>query len=173
MPHSLLVVSCAVGWFALGCGETRSLDLFPKKQPMMMPVAVCGSLDKCPADRNLCVEGQCVQCIDDAQCMAPKAGCLDNVCVECLVNDQCPMDKVCHPEVGRCTEQCSDATQCKDKNRAVCHSTRGLCVECTLDVECDDKHVCDERINDCVGCASDGDCADGGVCDTERRECAK
>lgn len=159
------------------CGEARALDLFPRKEPPpppMMPAGVaCGDLVMCPPDRNLCVDGQCVQCAEDAQCMAPKPACFGGTCVECRDDAQCPKDKVCHPEVGRCTEPCIDVGQCKDKERAVCEVTRGLCVKCTGDGDCDDKHVCDVSRNECVGCLDDGICGDAGVCDLRVRECAK
>jgi hypothetical protein len=173
IANCLVVGGCLVG----GCGETRALDLFPKKDPappmMPAPGVACGEMPMCPPDRNACVDGQCVQCGMDAQCVAPMLACLEGVCVECRTNEQCPMDKACHPEAGHCTESCIDSTQCKDKNRSVCDVARGLCVKCTTDGECGAKHVCDPRINECVGCVDDGNCPDGGVCDLQRRECAK
>lgn len=170
--QSRLLVWCVGTALAFGCGETRTLDLLPKKPPMPPPAEACGDLDKCPPDRSLCVDGQCVQCAEDAQCAPDKPACLDNVCVQCRADEQCPMDKVCHLAAFRCTEPCADSTQCKDKSRSTCDVVNGWCVECTVDGECGDKHVCDEAINACVGCTADGDCFDGGVCDPERQECA-
>lgn len=158
----------------VACGETRELELFSKGDPAppKMPDEKCGSAGKCPPDRALCVEEQCVECAEDTDCSGGKPVCDDHTCVVCLADEHCPMNKLCHAQAQRCTEPCSSAEPCKDKQRNVCDSTRGFCVQCLTVADCGDKHVCDTALNACVGCTSDVDCGDAGVCDGERRECS-
>ena len=155
-----------------GCGETKTLELFPKPTPMM-PGPACGDEAKCPPDRAVCLDDQCVQCVDDADCMGGKATCLDHQCVECRLDEQCPADKRCFSEVGRCTESCASSAECKDKGRPTCQVERGFCVACLAKEDCKAEQVCDERDYTCVGCVDNVDCADAGSCDETRRECTK
>lgn len=162
-------------WMAIiACGETRELELFAKAAPPppKMPDEMCGSSGKCPADRSICIEDECVECVEDADCSGGKPVCDGRVCVACLADEHCPMDKLCHPEARSCTEACTSTEACPDKQRKVCDPSRGFCVQCLTTADCGDKHVCDTTLNGCVGCTSDVDCGDAGVCDHDRQECA-
>lgn len=178
---SLVLGSSFAVWGGTGCGETRSLEVFSGKPPPMMPPPEpppeplpepCGELDKCPPDRKHCVEDTCVACVSDEHCTPGKAVCVEQACLECRSNEECPKEKVCHVELGRCTEPCSELAQCKDKDRGVCDLPRGLCVQCTETMGCAVSQVCDVVVGRCVACLNDGDCPDGGVCEVERQECS-
>ena len=158
------------------CGETRTLDLFPKKAaptplPLPPPGAACGASAMCPAERSVCSAAQCVQCAEDSDCGGALRACVANTCVECAANEHCPMKKVCDLGIQRCTEPCTATEPCNDKNRAVCDVNRAWCVQCLQDADCDAKHVCDTTRSECVGCMSNTDCGDAGACDVERSEC--
>jgi hypothetical protein len=158
------------------CGETRTLDLFSKKEaemppPAPLPSAACGVTAMCPVERSVCLDGQCVQCAEDVDCTA-KHACVANTCVECTTDEHCPMKKVCDTVAGSCTEPCTAPESCKDMNRKVCDVERAWCVQCLQHTDCDATHVCDPARSVCVGCVSNTDCGDSGVCDVERSECS-
>lgn len=159
---------------APACGETRTLNLFPKKAPMAAPTPMepCGDLASCPPDRSVCFEEQCVECVVSSDCKDAKPVCLNGGCVECDAVVPCHMDKVCFEQIGKCTEPCTTAAECKDKGRPVCLAELGVCVACAGEGDCDDKHQCDPAIYACVGCLTDVDCGDAGSCDPTRGECA-
>lgn len=172
------VLGRCVPLLALSCGETKTLELFPKKAPMKaeMPEppatdAPCGELPSCPPERAMCLEGSCVECIDAADCSGPKPVCSNHVCVECDSDDRCPPEKVCFEQPGKCTEPCSNTPDCNEKGRPVCAIDLGVCVACVSDADCDAARVCDPVNLVCVGCLSDGNCGDAGTCDPIRRAC--
>lgn len=160
-------------WLGLvtGCGETRELELFPKKTPAPAPDSekLCGAVE-CPRERRVCVAEQCVECDSDTDCGAAKPACVQNTCVACRVDEQCPEDKVCQTAAYRCTEPCIENAQCTDKNRKLCDVERGWCVPCLLPADCADNRICDISVNSCVDCTTDDDCGDAGICD-EGRHC--
>jgi|GEM_PF-1556285 len=58
----------------------------------------------------------------------------------------------------------------------VCLEAAGVnpvCVECTVDAECDGGEVCDPTSNTCVECTKNTDCALGQVCDPTSNTCTE
>lgn len=161
--------------FFAGCGETKTLELFPKPQPVM-PASpsgeACGEELQCPPERPVCAEDACVQCVEDRDCKGAKGTCTNHTCVECRTDEQCPRDKVCFTEVGRCTEPCSEMADCGDKGRPRCAMDRGVCVPCLVAEDCKMDQVCDEREWRCVACAPPGNCDDAGSCADTRPPCS-
>jgi peptidoglycan-associated lipoprotein len=109
----------------------------------------CDSDQQCKTEgRNeSCVQGQCVECQDNAQCQAGFA-CQNNRCVP---PTECAPDRPC-ANGGQCTAE-------------------GKCVQCQADTDCPNNGLC--RDNACTArpegyCAQAGDCGTGEDCQANR-----
>jgi peptidoglycan-associated lipoprotein len=110
----------------------------------------CKSDETCKEKGEVCVNGTCQECANDANC---KEGftCQGNKCVpkgpECARDEQCPGGRIC--EAGKCAEpQCSPTAPCKGP--LACQ--KGRCVlppgACTSNTDCAEGQEC--RDTKCV-----------------------
>jgi hypothetical protein len=112
---------------------------------------------KCPADRNLCSAGKCVQCLGDDMCPSgSKCDSASGTCkmpTGCTSNAQCPPPNVCLPE-GFCGEppKCKTDTDCAGNVGCACMDGTSTCMQ----------KVC---IVPPSTCADDGECPSGTHCD--------
>ena len=119
------------------------------------PALGCEVDDEClGADR--CLDGECVQCIEDVDCPDGSVCGAGNLCVECNNDEQCADDLVCN-DVGSCVE-CLGDENCPD---GVCDEEANACEECIADEDCAEG-VCEA--NACVECREDANCAEGDLC---------
>lgn len=73
--------------------------------------AECGPSDRCP-DNGICVDGRCVECVNDAQCQEGQP-CINGTCVEPSIDD--PLLPPRPPNDGSCTATtCGDDGSCGD-----------------------------------------------------------
>ena len=119
------------------------------------PALGCEVDDDC-LGRDRCVEGECVQCVEDVDCPDGSVCGEDNRCVECVDDEACD-GQVCD-EAGSCVECLGD----DDCAEGVCDAQSNACVECNADVDCGEGSVCDN--NACVQCLEDADCEEGFLC---------
>lgn len=100
--------------------------------------------------------------------------CVNNFCepAECLSSNDCastPGMPIC--ERGLCVAACTTDDECTMQGRSVCDMPSGVCVECTMDMQCSGDHdVCDDTTHTCRGCKADAECASG-VCDEPIATC--
>jgi len=111
-------------------------------------------------------EGQCEECLLQADCGGSTPFCVDFECLECLGNDDCPTGNICDDdgecgacEGAECPQDCDAASRCD-----------GLCVDMSADPEhcgacdnsCDNEELCADGQCTCrpglTEC--DGDCVD-------------
>lgn len=115
--------------------------------------------DPSDPDAQVVEPGPCVQ---DADCQDPTVPfCVEGSCVECLNNTQCSNGDQCISNV--CThEGCAADWQCVDP--ATPHCFLGSCVECLGNAECGVGQVC--AYNTCrePPCDTDEQCPEGKVC---------
>ncbi|MBN1959907.1 MAG: OmpA family protein [Deltaproteobacteria bacterium] len=111
----------------------------------------CDQDEHCKEKGEVCVNGQCQECRDDAQCIEKKGEgfiCQDARCEpkpECNADADCD-GKVCR--ANKCVAECVATTDCPSGKR--CENQK--CVdECAQDVDCGPGRVC-----------IDGACADQG-----------
>jgi hypothetical protein len=179
--------------------------------------ALCGS----SPDRPRCISsgnGKFCGCEQDADCGDPASGAIcflranEQRCVKgCILQagrNGCPNGLICtstDPSVpGMCTSECRDDLDCAQLDGLPrCSTTpgaEGVCVECTLDLDCsgrddgklrcigqggtcaecssDDASACTPEVKGAAclfdgrcGCNSNTDCADGRACDTAASSC--
>jgi len=76
----------------------------------------CRNDDDCSGRAEVCINGVCRECRDDAQC-AKKPGtvCVSNACqpkAQCQQNEDCPQGQKCAQ--NKCVPECTDATAQQD-----------------------------------------------------------
>lgn len=132
-------------------------------EPMKFPKPGCDVY--CPGPN-------CIQCNDATPCPAPLVcNSFCGECVECERTENCSRDEVdhssqvCDSNTKACTQLCGQTNACADPSRPIC-DTRGLCVECVWDADCEPPdRYCDFRFNRCTECFGDSDCfGRGGEC---------
>lgn len=122
----------------------------------------CGQNTDCvdPA-MPFCVEGSCVQCMNNADCSGGDQ-CLSNVCTHegCVADVECiaPNAPICFG--GQCVE-CLGSAECGPGEQCVDHA----CIECLEDDQCPDGEVC-ALDYECIApeCFSGSECAEGELC---------
>ena len=127
----------------------------------------CGGCDPpCDSATPHCVEGQCLECLQDSDCSSTFPVCQDGVCtndtgctgdkpyfdvdlgcVECLNDGHCP-EADCNTSLGIC----GDCPQCEDPYPA-CTEVDGqtYCVQCTTDAHCPNGGTCNLTTFACEG----------------------
>lgn len=117
----------AVGFALQGCKPT-----YPK----------CDSDDNCSEKSEVCVNGQCQECRDDAACVTKHGAGHECVMGRCEVTPECRSDGDCKGLVCRskkCVPECTSNEMCPGGTK--CDSQR--CVpECSTDVECGGGRSC-------------------------------
>ncbi len=112
---------------------------------------------------GLCTDGQCVQCVVDAQCEGNGNGnvCdkVRGLCVPCANDDDCE-------EKGPLRVHCSYAFECveclvsDDCKEQPARCSNNECVpKCCEDADCEADTFCDLTSGECGGCTEDAQCA--------------
>jgi hypothetical protein len=95
----------------------------------------CQTDADCP---SFCVNGDCVECMTDADCSNPKPICVGEICQGCSLPGQCP-DSAPICENDSCVP-CSDDVQCQELGEDVCVETpspdAGMCSGCSSNADC-------------------------------------
>ncbi len=148
----------------------------------------CSAGAPCPAERPMCVDNQCVACVEDTHCLDPvRKFCVAGACEDCRMAaaTACPMPTpVCDPGNGTCV-QCVASASCTDPRTPFCAANRcvgcamaapqtcamlnpahavcgpdGACVECNASTDCTGDAARPICLNHaCVACTTDAQCA--------------
>src|SRR5262249_24119159 len=79
-------------------------------------------------------------------------------CVQCLVDAQCSRPELCGSD-HRCHSTCSVNADCTDPQRPFCNVAEKTCVACLVSADCPAAApICNERKR-CVQCLPDRACA--------------
>jgi hypothetical protein len=121
-------------------------------------------------------------CSTDTDCAAMGLrGCLNGTCVECINDTYCPdTAPMCDQATNKCAAHCKTNSDCKNPAYPLCDTRVGDfefqdCVTCLADTDCKSGFYCD--CGQCLkGCKSDSDCSGHDTCDVSGRcaaSCAK
>ena len=135
--------------------------------------SVCAPCDcsATPATPYCDEQGNCKACTDDSHCADPAAPiCTDGVCGSggCAA----PTPIACTASPSGCCE-CTNATHCTDPTKPNCDAAAGVCVE-GVECTCVEPYpaciVVDGQIM-CVECTVDAECDGGCLCDPNQYTC--
>lgn len=98
----------------------------------------CSQPEHCAEFGQLCLAGECVDCIDKDDCSGNDY-CIAGECVECVSNSDCDGGRSCDQR-NRCIEiECLNDLDC-DEEKPICNFD--ACVECRGDAGCDEDEYC-------------------------------
>ena len=107
----------------------------------------CELLPQCEVDddcfNGVCLEGQCVQCVDDAGCEGAFGGpvCVENACRECGEDADCAENEAGAFCVESACAACRENADCAgDEAGEFCFE--GACAECAEAADCADDQLC-------------------------------
>lgn len=115
----------------------------------------CKVDEDCREHTQVCIQGTCRQCRDDAQCAAGMI-CRDNACAakpECASNKECAAGQKCAQE--KCVPECTEATAGQDCGGAGRKCFSGRCAaeeDCLADGDCGEGKACVQQ-----RCVAQGD----------------
>lgn len=114
----------------------------------------CKVDEDCKEHTQVCIQGTCRQCRDDAQCLSAEV-CKDNACApkaQCTSNKECAAGQKCAQE--KCVPECAEATAEQDCGAGrKCFSGRCAAEEdCLADNDCGEGKACVQQ-----RCVAQGD----------------
>jgi peptidoglycan-associated lipoprotein len=123
----------------------------------------CRDDGDCKDHAQVCINGSCRDCRDDAQCaQKPGTVCRDNACVQkaqCQSSGDCPQGQKCAQ--NKCVPECTPETQAQDCGPdRVCRGGRCADELCKADADCSGGKACVDGI-----CRSQSSGGAAGVCD--------
>ncbi|HEX9603413.1 MAG TPA: peptidoglycan-associated lipoprotein Pal [Myxococcales bacterium] len=106
----------------------------------------CRNDDDCSGRAEVCINGVCRECRDDAQCAKkPGTACVNNACqpkAQCQQNQDCPQAQKCAQ--NKCVPECTEATAQQDCGAGKkCLSGRCAAPDaCNVDADCGSGQAC-------------------------------
>jgi peptidoglycan-associated lipoprotein len=106
----------------------------------------CRNDDDCGGHAEVCINGVCRECRDDAQCAKkPGTACVSNACqpkAQCQQDQDCPQGQKCAQ--NKCVPECTEATAQQDCGAGrKCLSGRCAAPDaCNVDADCGSGRAC-------------------------------
>jgi hypothetical protein len=151
--------------------------------------ASCATASQCGPGMKACINGECAQCLADADCDTSlfKGGCntVTRTCRMCKADVDCsyPTYKGCDTATGIC-RMCAADSHCMVAGVKLmtgkCDVGMGICWGCATHADCaftgSSMKRCHPALKRCVPCLADADCSpmpsQTGFCDAASNVCA-